>query len=61
MLREKVISLNSKLDDIMEELERVSNALHEVQNRTAILYDDESRFFLPMVHKGVWNLLSKIR
>ena len=43
----------------MEELERVTNALHEVQNRKAIFYDDESRFFLPMVHKGVWNLLSK--
>ena len=55
-LREKVISLNGKLDDIMEELERVTNALHEAQNRKAIFYDDEARGFLPMVHKGVWNL-----
>lgn len=58
-LHEKVISLNQKLNDVMEELDRVANAFHDAKNKCLVLFDTEKQGFFPFVHKCVWNLLSK--
>ncbi len=58
-LREKVINLNAKMDSLMEEIDELTGKLHEAKDRTINFYDPEKRCFLPLIHKCVWDLITK--
>ena len=54
-----MVNLNEKVDSLMEEVDRLTGALFEARDKTISFYDFEKRCFRPIVHKCVWDLVSK--
>ena len=58
-LREKVVILQEKVDQLMGRVDELTGELIESKDRLISFYDSEKRCFLPLIHKCVWNLISK--
>ena len=57
-LCEKVHSLKDEVESLMTQVDELTGALNDAQQKTIEFYSSEKREFKPLIHNCVWNLLS---
>ena len=57
-LREKVHSLKDEVESLMTQVDELTGAVSDAEQKTIEFYSPEKHEYKPLIHKCVWNLLS---